>query len=159
MRSFFLLTTSICLYINLCSNPVFAQRCKMKPIVQNCMGELAPYNYDSYAVKGILYGSKTKTESVDFVLFEGDSCKLVFCKSELPQALGITIYNSPPKEKYRKIIYIDDSGKKDQYVFSFKAEKTGSYYIEFEVPPATAPNQQGCIVVLIGTKGQDLGDE
>ena len=159
MRYFILPSAAICLFLNLSSGFVFAQRCRMKPIVRTCMGDLAPYNYDSYAVKGILYGSKIKTESIDFVLFEGDSCKLVFCKSALPQELNITIYNQPSKVKDRKIIYFDDSGRKDQYVFNFRAEKTGTYYIEFEIPPATAPHQEGCIVVLIGTKGQELKDE
>ena len=35
---------------------VFAQQCKVKPIVKTGMPKLAPLQYDSYALKEISYG-------------------------------------------------------------------------------------------------------
>ncbi|MBI4944781.1 MAG: hypothetical protein HY840_00110 [Bacteroidetes bacterium] len=131
---------------------LFAQQCKVKPIVKTCMPPLAPYQYDAYAVKEIEYAAKTKKESIEFAVYSGEDYKLVFCKTELPQEVGIIIYDGSPNKKDRKIVFMDESGKKDQYVCNFHPTKTGSYFIEYEIPPATAPNQRGCIIVLIGIK-------
>lgn len=128
------------------------QKCKLKPIVKNCESLLSPYEYDSYAEKEINYSAQTKKDFFEIQIFADEECKLVFCQSELPQTVGITIYDRKPSDKNRKIIYFDESGKKDQYVFNFRPTKTGSYFVEYEIPPATAPNQKGCIVMLIGTK-------
>ena len=130
---------------------LFAQQCKVKPIVKNCMASLAPYQYDAYAVQEIIYGPKTKKESIEFAVYSGEEYKLVFGKTVLPQEVGIIIYDANPK-KNGKIVFMDESGKKDNYVCNFQPTKTGTYYIEYEIPVATAPNQKGCFVVLIGIK-------
>ena len=62
-----------------------AQQCKVKPIVKKSMPQLAPYQYDSYAVKEIVYGTKAKKETIDFEVFSDEEYKLVFCETELPQ--------------------------------------------------------------------------
>ena len=129
-----------------------AAQCKVKPIVKSCMDSLSPYQYDSYAVKEIIYGAKAKKEVLEFTVYSDEAYKLVFGKTLLPQEVGITIYDKHPNKKDKKIIYFDESGKKDKYVFQFEPNTTGAYYIEFEVPIASAPNQKGCFVVLIGVK-------
>ena len=63
------------------------------------MESLAPYQYDAYAVQEITYGAKAKKESLEFAVFSGEDYKLVFCKTELPQEVGITIYDDNPKKK------------------------------------------------------------
>jgi hypothetical protein len=128
-----------------------AGNCKVKSIVKNCMQYLPPYQYDSYAIKEITYGQKPKKELLEFEVYSDEEYKLVFGKTVLPQEIGITIYDNHPKAK-GKIVYIDDSGVKDNFVCNFKPTKTGSYFIEFDIPAATAPNQNGCFVVLIGIK-------
>ena len=129
-----------------------AQECKVKPIVKTCMPSLAPYQYDAYAIKEIAFGAKTKKESNEFAVYSGEEYQLVFCKTELPQEVGITIYDGNPSKKESKILYMDESGKKDQYVCNFHPTKTGTYFIEYEIPAASAANQKGCFVVLIGIK-------
>lgn len=131
-------------------------QCKVKPIVKNCMPMMAPYQYDAYAVKEIVYGTKTKKEFLEFAVYSGEEYKLVFGKTVLPQEVGIIIYDGHPKSK-GKIVFMDESGKKDNFVCNFLPTKTGNYFIEYEIPPATAPNQKGCFVVLIGVK--DSGEE
>jgi len=132
-------------------NSDLSAQCKVKPIVKNCMSSLAPYQYDAYAVKEIIYGIKTKKEVLEFAVYSGEEYKLVFGKTVLPLEVGITIYDGNPKTK-GKIVFMDESGKKDNYVCNFQPTKTGTYYIEYEIPVATAPNQKGCFVVLIGIK-------
>lgn len=129
----------------------FAQ-CKVKPIVKTCMASLTPYQYDAYAVKEISYGPKAKKEVIEFAVYSGEEYKLVFGKTVLPQEINITIYDKNPNKKDRKIIYFDESGKKDNFVCNFKPTTTGSYYIEYEIPAASSPNQKGCMVVIIGIK-------
>jgi hypothetical protein len=116
------------------------------------MPSLAPYQYDAYVVTEIAYAVKTKKESIEFAVYSGEDYKLVFCKTELPQEVGITIYDGNPNSKKSKIVYMDESGKKDKFVCNFHPESTGSYFIEYEIPASTAPNQKGCFVVLIGIK-------
>ena len=127
-----------------------AAQCKVKPIVKHCMPSLAPYQYDSYAVKEITYTARTKKEVVEFSVYSDEKYKLVFGKTELPQELNITIYEMDGSKKGKKIVFFDESGIKDNFVCSFNPTKTGTYYIEYEIPPATAPKQKGCMVVLIG---------
>ena len=142
LTSFLLISSAITL----------SAQCKVKPIVKNCMPELAPYQYDSYAVKEITYVTTAKKDVLEFSVYSGEQYKLVFGKTELPQEIGITIYDKQPSRKDKKILYFDESGKKDNLVCNFTPSTTGTYYIEFETPPATAPNQKGCFVVLIGIK-------
>ena len=85
-------------------------QCKVKPIVKDCMPSLAPYQYDSYAVKEITFGAKEKKEILEFAVYSGEEYKLVFGKTILPQEVGITIYDKQPSNKNRKILYFDDSG-------------------------------------------------
>lgn len=144
----FILASCILLF----TSSLFAQQCKVKPIVKTCMSDMTPYEYDSYAVKEITFGPKAKKESIEFEVYSEENYKLLFCKTELPQEIGINIYDKGPNKKDRKIIFFDESGKKDQYVCNFHPEKSGTYYIEYDIPSATAANQKGCIVVLIGIK-------
>lgn len=147
-RTLFLNIAGIFLLIS--SN--LAAQCKVKPIVKSCMESLAPYQYDSYAVKEIVYGSKIKKEILEFSVYSDEEYKLVFGKTLLPQEINITIYDKHPNRKDKKIMYFDDSGKKDKFVCTFRPTTTGTYYIEFEVPVASAPNQKGCFAVIIGVK-------
>jgi hypothetical protein len=116
------------------------------------MPSLDPYQYDAYVVKEIEFAAKAKKESIEFAVYSGEDYKLAFCKTELPQDVGITIYDGNPLNKKSKIVFMDESGKKDKFVCNFHPEKTGSYFIQYEIPAATAPNQTGCFVVLIGIK-------
>lgn len=125
-------------------------QCKVKPIVKSCMPMMQPFQYDCYVVKEINYGAKTKKETLDFQVFSDEEYKLVFGQTVLPQEVGITIYGMEKGKK--KILYFDESGKKSSQTFNFSPNKSGTYYIEYEIPPSTAANQKGCFVVLIGVK-------
>lgn len=127
-----------------------AAQCKVKPIVKSCMPLLGDFQYDSYVVKEITYGPKAKKETLDFEVFSDEQYKLVFGQTALPQEVGVTIYSMEKGKK--KILYFDESGKKSAQSFNFGATRSGTYFIEYEIPAATAPGQKGCFVVLIGIK-------
>lgn len=127
-------------------------QCKVKPIVKNCMPMLKPYQYDSYAVKEIAYSAKAKKEILEFSVYSDEEYKLVFGKTSLPQEVGIVIYDKHPGKKDKKLLYFDESGKKGDFVFNFQPKASGTYFIEFDIPPASAPEQKGCFVLLIGIK-------
>ena len=114
------------------------------------MPALDPFQYDSYVIKEISYGAKTKKETLDFEVFSEEEYKLVFGQTVLPQEVGITIYGMEKGQK--KILYFDESGKKSSQSFNFTPGRSGTYYIEYEIPAATAVGQKGCFVVLIGIK-------
>lgn len=125
-------------------------QCKVKPIVKTCMPLLGEFQYDSYVIKEITYGTKTKKETLNFEVFSDEEYKLVFGQTALPQEVGITIYGLEKGQK--KILYFDESGKKSAQLFHFGPTRSGTYYIEYEIPPASAPGQKGCFVLLIGIK-------
>ena len=127
----------------------------IKSIVKQNKASLDPYQYDAYAVKDISYGSKEQSIVIQFAVYSDEEYKIIFCKTELPQEIDINVYDRNPKNKNRKLIYFDESGKKDQYACTFKPAASGEYYIEYKVPAATAPDQKGSMIVLIGIKDPD----
>ena len=146
-KLFYTLLAGCCL--GLSAQQALAQ-CKVRPIIKHCMPDLGKYQYDSYAVQEITFGPQAKKAEIQFSVYSGEEYRLVFGKTVLPQEIGIKIYDGNPKSKNSKLVYFDDSGKKDNFVCSFEPTKTGTYYIVYDVPAATAPNQQGCFVLLIG---------
>lgn len=151
MKTLIYFRAAALLLIFLTSKVLIAQP-NTKKIVKSNMASLQPFTYDSYAMKEIIYGQKEQSIVMEFSVYSDEEYKLVFCKSELPQSIEMNIYDGNPKSKNKKLIYFDETGKKDQYVCNFHPTQTGSYYIEYKVPPATEKNQKGYIIVLIGVK-------
>ena len=136
-------------------NPDVSAQQKIKSIVKKNMSELDPFQYDAYAVKEISYGPKEQSVVVEFSVYSEEEYKIVFCKTVLPQELDINIYDKSPKSSSKKLIYFDESGKKDEYSCTFKPTATGSYFIEYKVPAATGPGQKGTMIVLIGIRDRE----
>ena len=112
---------------------------------------MSPFEYDSFVTNEFQYQSKKQIIDMEFTALSGLEYKLIFCTSNIPQPLGITIYDKPKSNPKRKIIHYDESSK-DGYLCNFKAYKTGTFYIEYEVPVADAKNlnAKGCVLMLIG---------
>lgn len=132
------------------SNQYASAQNNIKSIVKQNKASIAPFEYECYAAKEITYGPKEKSVVVEFSVYSDEEFKLLFCKTKLPQSVEIYIYDRNPKNKHKKLLYFDDSGMKDQYVCNFRPTESGQYFIEYKVPPASAPNQKGSIIVLIG---------
>jgi hypothetical protein len=130
-------------------------QCKAKELVKKWKGDLSPYGYDSFIVDDFQYKNEKQVLDMEFTCMGGLDYKLIFCTNNLPQPLGITIYDKPRTDKKRKIVYFDESSK-DGFLCSFRADKTGTYYIEYEVPVANqmSLNAKGCVLMLIGITGK-----
>jgi hypothetical protein len=128
-------------------------QCKAKELVKNWKKELLPYYYDSYIIDEFQYKYEKQTIEIEFTCLEGLDYKLVFCTSKLPVPVSITIYDKPKTVAKRKIIYFDDSGK-EGFLCSFTPPKTGSYFIEYDIPSGANSSQllktSGCVMLLIG---------
>lgn len=125
-------------------------QCDAKKLAKACKGNLKPYTYDGYAVAELVFDDKTHTVDMQFTAYAGEQYKLVFCSSGYKDKVKLNIYNAPAKSKKREKVYDNSMGIDDLY-WSFTPAKSGTYYIEIEVPPTTdAVKKTGCIVMLIG---------
>ena len=126
-------------------------QCKAKELAKKWKADMPPYEYDSFVTDDFQYKNEKQVIDMEFTALAGLDYKLIFCTSMLPQPVGITIYNKPKTDPKRKIIYFDESGK-DGFLCNFRCDKTGTYYIEYEVPVADQKNMnaKGCVLMLIG---------
>ena len=139
----------IILFLAACSSA--QAQCKAKDLVKKWKGDMAPFEYDSFVTDEFQYKNQKQIIDMEFTALAGLQYKLIFCTSNIPQPLGITIYDKPKSNPKRKIIHYDESSK-DGYLCDFKALKTGTFYIEYEVPVGEQRNlnTKCCVLMLIG---------
>lgn len=125
-------------------------QCKARQIMKTCKEDLKPFKYDAFASTEITYKQEAQNLEVEFTAVSGNEYKLVFCTSELPIPVKITIYDKPKYNKKRKILYYDENSK-DGFLCAFTPPKTGNYYIEYTVPSSKG-NEKGCVVMIVGIK-------
>jgi hypothetical protein len=147
MRYFLLLTLASVLCFSYSAQ---AQKCKAKQISKDCKNNLAPFKYDSYAVNELTFTDKPQTVEVEFTAFAGQKYKLIFCTSGFEEQVSLNIYDRSMKNKKRNKVYDTDKGI-DNLFWSFEPPKSGTYYINYELPPAKNGKEgKGCIVMMIG---------
>lgn len=128
-------------------------QCEDKKIAKACKPNIKPYKYDAYAVTDIKFDAKPKTVEVQFTVYEGQEYKLVFCSSGFPEGMKLSIYDKSKAVKSRKKIFEGEQGKINGSTWSYEPNKTGTYYIEYEVPAANdGKTRKECVVLLIGFK-------
>jgi hypothetical protein len=134
-----------------CASASYGQKCKAKQIAKDCKSNLNPFKYDGYAVNEINFTDKPQTVEVEFSAFAGQKYKLIFCTSGFEEAVALNIYDRSMKNaKFRKKIYDSSSGI-DNNFWSFEPPKSGTYYINYEVPAAkNGKSNKGCIIMMIG---------
>ena len=139
-----------------CSNNVFSQSC-IKHIIKAYKANLDPYTYTSYASNKILFDSvKTQTIEVEFSVFAKEQYKLVICSSGFQEEVKVDIYDKSKNCKTRKKIYDSENGI-DNLFWSFVPPKTGTYFIEYLIPPAADKKiKEGYMVMLIGNMYDDV---
>lgn len=124
--------------------------CKAKQIAKSCKANILPFKYDGYAVNEIAFTDKPQNIEVEFSAFSGQKYKLVFCTSGFKEMVKLNIYDKNARNKKRKKVYDNDSGI-DNLFWSFEPPKSGTYYINYEVPAAAdGQKSTGCIVMMIG---------
>ncbi len=125
-------------------------QCKARDIMKGCKNDLKPFKYDAFVSNDINYTETAQLIEVEFGAMSGNEYRLVFCTSQLPIPVKITIYDKPKTNKKRKILYFDENSK-DGFLCAFTPPKTGNYYIEYSVP-AAKDKTKGCVVMIIGIK-------
>jgi len=125
-------------------------QCKAKQVVKECKPSVAPYIYDSYAMNELVFDpAKTTVVEVEFTAFAGQKYKLVFCTAGLDQPIKLNIYDKNQRFKKRNKIYDSENGIEGKW--SFEPSKSGTYYIDYEIPASsTKMKKTGCVVMLIG---------
>ncbi|TND10049.1 MAG: hypothetical protein FD123_731 [Bacteroidetes bacterium] len=125
-------------------------QCEAKKLAKACKGNLKPYTYDGYGIAELVFDDKPHVVDMEFTAYAGEQYKLVFCSSGYKDKVKLYIYDAPKKSKKRQQVYDNAMGIDDLY-WAFKPAKSGTYYIEIEVPPsADKVKKTGCLVMLIG---------
>ena len=124
----------------------------VKQVIKAYKSNLAPYKYDSYASNKIVFDSaKTQIIEVEFAVFAKQQYKLVICTSGFKEQVKVNIYDKNRRYKKRNKIYDSDNGI-DNLFWSFEPPKTGTYYIEYEIPVSSDKKiKEGYMVMIIGS--------
>lgn len=127
-------------------------QCKAKQIVKECKPNIAPYQYDSYALNEIIFDpAKPQVIEVEFTAFAGQQYKLVFCTGAFEEDVKLNIYDKNQRAKKRNKIFDSANGIEKHWVF--EPTKAGTYYIDYEIPKsANGQKKTSCAVMLIGYK-------
>jgi hypothetical protein len=128
-------------------------QCNAKEIAKKCKNNLKPFDYDGFADNSFTFKDKAQTVSVEFTAYAGQKYKLVFASSGFKEEVKVNIYDKNKNNPKRQKIY-DSSNGIDNLFWSFEPSKTGTYYIEYEIPAAQEGDmgKSGCMVLLIGYK-------
>lgn len=149
MKKIFILFLSFSFFLLLSQLSGFAQ-CRPKIIAKNCKSNMQQFVYDSYVTNELKFDDTPKKIEVEFTAFAGEKYRLVFCTSGFKEEVKLNIYDKSNKVKKRNKVYDTESGI-DNLFWTFDPIKTGTYYIEYEVPVALdAVKKNGCMVMLIG---------
>lgn len=136
-----------------CTNHYSFAQCKAKQIMKSCRPNITkPYKYDSYVVNNFTFGDKPQTAEVQFCAFQGQKYQIVFCTSGFEEPLAVNIYDKSMRVKNGRRKIYDSSQGIDNNFWMFQPEKSGNYYIQYDVPVSNTPGvtKQGCVIMLIG---------
>ena len=125
-------------------------QCRPKVIAKNCKSNMEQFVYDAFVTNEIVFDSKDKKIELEFTAFAGEKYKLVFCTSGFTDSLKLNIYDKSSKVKKRNKVYDNQNGIENLF-WSFIPPKTGTFYIEYDVPATLdGATRKGCMVMLIG---------
>jgi hypothetical protein len=143
---------TLLLLVSAAFSPLAAQ-CDAKELAKKCKSNLKPFTYDGFADNTFIFKDKAQTVDVEFTAYAGQKYKLVFTSSGFKEDVKLNIYDKNKKNPNRQKVY-DTAQGIDNLFWSFEPKKTGTYYIEYQIPPAldNANKKSGCIVLLIGYK-------
>jgi hypothetical protein len=124
-----------------------SSQCSIAEIInKNKAGFTAPYKYDGFNYSQIEFGLINQTLKKEFIAFKGQKYQLLFCTSGFEETVRITVRDI----KDNSLVAGTTVGK-ESTVWSFFCSKTGTYSIEYEIPPSdTDVAHKGCIAMLIG---------
>lgn len=127
-------------------------QCSARSIVRKNKSRMAPYQYDSYALKEITFDPfKPQVVEIEFTAFAGYKYKLVFGTSDFAENINLNIYDKCLRSKKRNKLY--DSKESEENNWAFEPEKPGTYYINYEVPRSiSGVKKKACAIMMVGFK-------
>jgi hypothetical protein len=148
MKSLFYKIILTCLFLQF-SSSCFSQYKISDIIEENKVQIVKPYKYDGFKMNEFTIGLINVTIPIEFVAFEGQKYKLIFCSSSFEEQVIVSIYNkASPKTKLAEKM-IDQNNRS----WIFEPSGPGAYMVEYEVPPSnTDVEHKACMVMLIGFK-------
>jgi hypothetical protein len=141
------------LYLGLTLSSALHAQCKAKDLVKKYKPNLKPYNYDGYTENQFTFKDQPQTVEVEFTAFAGQHYRLVFCSAGFQEEVKVNIYDKSKRNPKRQKVFDSNQGI-DNLFWMFEPPKTGTYFIEYEIP-AGAKNDMGkigCLVLMIGFK-------
>ena len=149
------LISGIIVLLASCHFVALAQQCQARHIIKECKPNIAPYQYDSYALNEITFDpEKTQVLEIEFTAFVGQQYKLVFTTSGFEEDVKLNIYDKNKSAKNRTKVYDSENGIEKNWMF--EPNKAGTYYIDYEIPKsASGKKKSACTVMLIGFKDKD----
>jgi hypothetical protein len=128
-------------------------QCNAKDLAKKNKNSLKPFNYDGFADNSFTFKDKPQTISVEFTAYAGQKYKLLFCSSDFKEEVKVNIYDKNKNNPKRQKLY-DSSNGIDNLFWSFEPPRTGTFFIEYEIPAALdhSTTKTGCLVLIIGYK-------
>lgn len=124
-------------------------QCKSKTLVNNCKLNLGQYLYDSFEQCKFEYTDKPQTLQVQFMTYKASGYKVLFCTGDEDGTVHVNIYDKDVRVRNRKKVY--DSKQSSGCFWAFQPPHTGTYFIEYSIPPASdKKRKRGCVIMIVG---------
>jgi hypothetical protein len=147
---YILLRFSFILLLQLFLNSAFAQCDVAKIVGANTPLISSPYRYDGFLIHDMPFApGRSKEIHSEFIAFEKQTYKVIFCGAGFEEDVHISIYN----KKKPNVLVAEQTlnGSLTQWIF--EPLKSGVYDIVYK--PASSSidaEHKGCIIMLIGFK-------
>ena len=132
-------------------NQSFSQYKISQIIEENKVSIKKPYKYDGFKMNEFTFEQINKNIPIEFVAFQNQKYKLIFCTSDYEEQVIISIYDQAnPKVKVAEKT-MDANNK----TWTYELVVSATYSIVYEIPPSnTEADHKACMVMLIGFKGK-----
>lgn len=146
MRVLFTILIGICFFL-IKAPDAAAQGCRPKKLIEACKEELPPYSYsDSRTV----ITKKASSREISVTLLSGESYRLVFNLSKLPDGAVINIYDAKKGERGRDLLKSskDFPGESSFFVYDPPNKDEGrDIYVSYDIPE---PEGMTCFSFVVG---------
>lgn len=128
-------------------------QCDVAKIVGMNKGVIAaPYRYDGFSIQDVPFVPSPKVAKgvhAEFIAFEKQTYKVVFCSAGFTEDVVITIYNK--KKPTVKVAEQTINASMQQWIF--EPLKSGIYDIVYTPSSSSSDiEHKGCVIMLIGFK-------
>ncbi len=133
------------------THSLLSQGCKTSQISKSISQFVTPpYKYDNHTVNEFVFDNKEKKFEVQFTAFKGLKYKILFSTSGYEEDIAINIYDQNANSKKERKNLMDNTQKMENSYWIFETDKSGSYFIEYNIPKSLSDTQKnGCILMVV----------